>query len=120
MWPSGNEAMWYCFPMDPLDALTAAPRHHILLLENESVRILETRIEPGETVPLHTHRWPAAYYFLSRGDIVRRDDTGRITFDSRQSPPPSGPAAWSPPMGPHTLENVGRTVVHVVSVEVKG
>jgi hypothetical protein len=105
--------------MDPLDAVLAAPEFHRVLLENDSVRVLETKIEPGQTVPLHTHRWPAACYFLSRGDIVRRDSTGRVEFDSRTAPPQSGPAAWLRPLGPHTLENVGRTLVHVVSVELK-
>lgn len=104
---------------DRLDALLAAPHFHLLLLENHSVRILETRIEPGQTVPLHTHRWPAACYFLSRGDIVRRDADGRIEFDSRTAPPPPGPATWLPPLGPHTLENVGPTLVHVISIELK-
>ena len=106
-------------PLDPLDAILAAPEFHRLLLENEHIRMLETRIEPGQTVPLHTHRWPAACYFLGRGDIVRRDGQGRVEFDSRTAPPATGPAAWLPPLGPHTLENVGKTVVHVVSVEVK-
>jgi len=44
----------------PLDALTTTPDFHRLLLENESVRMIETRVEPGETVPLHTHCWPCA------------------------------------------------------------
>lgn len=30
-----------------------------------------------------------------------------------------GTAAWSPALGPHTLENVGATTIHVVSVEIK-
>jgi hypothetical protein len=34
---------------DELDALIAAPRHHLLLMENESVRVLDTRVPPGET-----------------------------------------------------------------------
>src|SRR5258707_9605126 len=98
-------------PMHPpwprhLDALAAAPAHPRLLLENDSVRILETRIEPGETVPLHTHEWPAAYYVLAYGDLVRRDEHGRVTFDSRQAPGGAQPggALWMPPLGPHTLE----------------
>ena len=29
------------------------------MFENDRVRVLEVRIAPGETVPVHTHRWPA-------------------------------------------------------------
>lgn len=104
-----------------LDALAADPQHHRLLLENDQVRVLDTRIEPGQKTRLHTHRWPAAHYILSAGHFVRRDDTGAVTFDSRQSPRPlsAGESAWSPPLGPHTLENVGDTSIRVISVEVK-
>jgi hypothetical protein len=45
---------------DELDALQAAPGYHVLLFENESVRVLDTRVRQGQMVPLHTHRWPAA------------------------------------------------------------
>lgn len=104
-----------------LDALSAAPEHHRLLLENEAVRVLETRIEPGETVRLHTHRWPAAYYILSAGDFVRRDENGAVLLDTRltASRPQAGQAVWSAPLGPHTMENVGATAIHVISVEVR-
>lgn len=104
-----------------LDALLAAPEHHRLLLENDAVRVLETRIGPGETVPLHSHRWPAAYYILSAGDFVRRDERGGVLQDTRQSTTrlQPGEAVWSPPLAPHTLENVGTGPIHVISVEVK-
>lgn len=104
-----------------LDAVVAAPAFHALLLENDAVRVLDTRIEPGQIVPLHTHRWPAAYYVLSVGDFVRRDEHGRVTLDTRATPTGlrPGTAVWSPALGPHTLENVGATTIHVVSVEVK-
>src|SRR5215471_16271236 len=105
-----------------LDAVVAAPEHHRILLDNPSVRVLETKIEPGETVSLHTHRWPAAYYFLATGDFVRRDEAGAVVVDSRlaQRRVEAGEAVWSPPLGPHTLENVGPTTIHVISVEIKG
>ncbi|MBX3353932.1 MAG: hypothetical protein KF684_13455 [Phycisphaeraceae bacterium] len=104
-----------------LDAVVAAPRHHRLLLENDRVRVLDTIINPGEVVPLHTHRWPAAYYILSSGDFVRRDASGVVTLDSRELSEQAAPgsALWSSALGPHTLENVGQSVIHVISVEVK-
>lgn len=104
-----------------LDALIAAPQHHKLLLENEQVRVLETKIEPGGITRLHTHQWPATFYILAFSDFIRRDEHNQVTLDTRQSPtkPQPGQATWSPPLGPHTLENVGTTPLHVISVEIK-
>jgi hypothetical protein len=84
--------------------------------------VLETRIAPGEIVKLHTHRWPAVHYFLAPGDIVRRDQHGVVEIDTRQTrrAPDPTQAVWSAPLGPHTLENVGSTPMHVITVEVKG
>ncbi|MFN8219744.1 MAG: hypothetical protein U0S12_06380 [Fimbriimonadales bacterium] len=31
----------------------------------------------------------------------------------------AGFSMWSPPLGPHTLENVGEGPIHIISVEVK-
>jgi quercetin dioxygenase-like cupin family protein len=67
---------------ESLDALAAAPGNHSLLLENEHVRVLDTRIKAGERTPVHTHRWPAALYVLSWSDFVRYDDQGRVLANS--------------------------------------
>ena len=105
---------------EELDALVAAPRHHRVLLENEQVRVLDTQIAPGETVPLHTHRWPAVHQVMSWSDFVRRDGQGAVQVDTRGKPAmAAGTALWSGPLGPHTLENVGSAELHVVSVELK-
>lgn len=105
-----------------LDALVASPEYHRLAMENESVRVLETRIEPGETVALHTHCWPAAYYVLSWSDFIRRDEHGEIMLDTRAANVAyePGQSIWAAPMGPHTVENVGAQPLHIISVELKG
>jgi hypothetical protein len=103
-----------------LDALCAAPAHHTLLLENEAVRVLDTCVLPGETVPLHTHRWPSTLYIVSWSDFVRRDAGGAVVMDSRgKTRMAEGSAVWSGPLGPHTLENVGDAELRVISVEIK-
>jgi hypothetical protein len=103
-----------------LDALTAAPEHHTLLFENEHVRTLETRIRPGDLVPLHTHRWPSVLHVLAWSDCVRRDAEGRVVMDSRLSGAGAPPAVlWSPALPPHSLENVGSMEMRIVSVELK-
>ena len=106
---------------DSLDALVAAPLHHTLLLENAQVRVLDTRIAPGQTVPVHTHRWSSVLYVLGWSDFVRRDDTGRVVVDTRTTPSLSAPqtALWSGPLAPHSLENVGQAEIHIISVELK-
>lgn len=106
--------------LDPLDAVVAAPRFHRVLLENESVRVLDTVVSPGETVPLHTHCSPAVLYILSWSDCVRRDAGGSVTMDSRNLLTPApGSALWSGPLPPHTLENVGQTELRVIAFEQK-
>ena len=106
---------------DTLDALVAAPENHRLLFENESVRVLDTVIAPGQVTPLHTHRWPSALYILSWSEFIRRDADGAVLLDSGQLPAiASGTALWSPPLPAHTLENAGTTVLRTIAVELKG
>ena len=109
-----SDAIWSA----ELDALVAAPKQHRLLLENDRVRVLDTEIAPGERTPVHTHRWSAVHYIVSWSDFVRRDPDGAILVDTRGREPMSG-ALWGPPLGPHSLENVGSRPLRVISVEVK-
>ena len=110
----------WSWPED-LDALHAAPGHHTLMMENEQVRVLDTRVGPGETVPLHTHRWPCALFIKSWSDFVRRDRDGVVVADSRElGPVPNEQVLWCGPLGPHTLENVGDQDLWMVAVEQKG
>ena len=106
---------------DALDALVAAPDHHSLLLENDRVRVLDVRVESGDTVPVHTHRWPGVQYLVGSADFVRRDGDGELLVDSRalESPIEAPLAMWSAPLPPHTLENVGDGVIHAIVIELK-
>ncbi len=47
------------------DARIKAPDHHSVLLDNGKVRVLDTKVEPGQRTPIHAHEWPAALYVLS-------------------------------------------------------
>ena len=106
---------------DSLDALVAAADFHRLVLENEHVRVLETRIGPGDTVPLHTHRWPSILYVLSTAHFVRRDGEGELLTDTRATDklPEQGSAVWTAGMPPHTFENVDGSEIRLLNVELK-
>lgn len=48
-----------------LDAMTAAPDHHEALMENDQVRVLDTRLGSGERASVHAHHWPATLYVIA-------------------------------------------------------
>jgi hypothetical protein len=106
---------------DSLDALVAAPDHHQLLLEDDRVRVLHTHIPAGDVVPLHTHRWGGVANVLSFSHFIRRDEKGKILFDSRSAgdPPRTPFAQWMPSLPPHTVENLGPSEMSVIIVEIK-
>lgn len=107
---------------DSLDALSAAPGNHSALFENEWVRVVQTRILPGQKVPVHTHRWPSVLFILSWSDFVRSDPQGHVVLDTRQGMevPKLNAPSWLGPLPPHSVENVGPAEINTVQVELKG
>jgi len=118
--PNPNNWPWLD-SLDALDALVAAPAHHRLLLEDQRMRVIHTRIAAGDIVPLHTHRWGGVAYLESWSHFIRRDERGEILFDSRQArTTPNFPCAqWREPLPPHTVENLGPLEISIVLIELK-
>jgi quercetin dioxygenase-like cupin family protein len=89
-------------------------KHCRVIAENEHVRVLEFTLPPGEKDAPHTH--PAGVYVVT--------SPGKMKVM-----PASGPAeiweskpretAWMEPEGLHGSENVGKTTISFVLVEVK-
>jgi hypothetical protein len=106
---------------EELDALRAASKTHSLVFENDRVRVLEVRIAPGETVPVHTHRWQSVIHRQSGGHYIRRDGQGNVLHDTREdSAPPKTPVAvWTDRLPPHSVENVGEEEIRLFTVELK-
>ena len=107
--------------LHPLDAMSVALQHHQVLLENDRVRVLDTRLGPGERTPVHTHQWPGVLYILSWSDFVRYDPEGNVLLDSRTiaAKPPVGASLWSAPLVPHYVQNIGDRELRVIAVELK-
>lgn len=106
---------------DHLDALVAAPGNHTLLFENERVRVVQTRILPGDSTPVHTHRWPSVLFVFAGSDLVRFDERGNVLMDRREA----GEAlklhapVWQEALPPHSVKNVGGAEFRGVQVELK-
>jgi hypothetical protein len=93
-----------------LDALTAAPGNHQVLLKNDCVRVLLTTIPTGATTPAHTHRWPSVEYVITATDFVHRDPGGNVLLDTLAAgtKPNKSDVLWSDPF-PHTRSRTSAT-----------
>lgn len=115
---AGNPADW---PTE-LDAVIAAPNNHIILLENDKVRVLEVTLQPGEIEAVHHHRWPSVLYIMEAGDFTDADGDGNLIMDSRKLPEPlQFPLTmYKNPEAPHTVTNLSKTKpIRLIRVEMK-
>ena len=105
---------------DDLDGVVAAPAHHVVLFENDAVRVLETTIRSGDVTPLHTHLTPTVSYVVSGSHLLRRDQDERTLLDTRTDPDFVMPRVlYSAGLPPHTLENPGPSDLVIIGVELK-
>lgn len=115
---TGDPATW---PREK-DAVAAAPKNHKVLLENDSVRVLDVTVAPGEVEPVHSHRWRSVLHITEAGDFIDRDAQGKIIFDTRtlKTPLKLPLTMWKDPEAPHSVENLSKTTtLHLVRVELK-
>ena len=96
------------------DVMTAAKSAYNLLLENDSVRVLEVRLKPGQKAPMHNHPNHHVVY-------VNKDARFKLSFPDGKDAVfdlKAGQVLWLE-AGPHETENVGTTDGHNLVVEVK-
>src|SRR5580698_6447627 len=70
---------------DSMDAVSAAPKNHKVLYEDERVRILEVTVEPGEKENMHYHRWPSVLIVDSPEKKKEYTSDGKVTFTYKPS-----------------------------------
>ena len=101
--------------MSPIsDVLKAAGNAYRLLMENEKVRVLDIRLQPGEKAPMHNHPGDHVVYVL-------KDAKFRLTFPDGQSGEfdlKAGQTLWMD-AGSHATENIGVSEGHNLVVELK-
>lgn len=113
---SSDPATW-----DPaLDAVTAAPRNHTVLYEDDVIRVLAVSVAPGETEHPHHHRWPSVMVFDRTAKI--RDFNG-ATGEEKVIPPredqPMPLTIRFPPQPLHYVQNCDTRPIHATRIEFK-
>lgn len=96
------------------DVVKVAPEHNKIILENADVRVIENTLAPGEKDATHTHAsgW---YYVKTPGTMKIVFADGKVaTWEAKE-----GEGGWLQIKAPHTAENVGKTTLVYVLVEVK-
>ena len=84
-----------------------------VLLENECVRVQFHDAAVGETIPMHSHPNYVVYTMRPFKARIRLKD-GTVRISERKG----GEAYWNPPIT-HSVENLGRTPIHNLIVELK-
>src|SRR5437016_6225687 len=103
---------------DPkLDAVAAAPGNHRVLYEDDVIRVLSVTVEPGETEPVHHHRWPSVFV-LDRFVKLRNFDGNGRDIPLPVPEKPEYPIVLKlPPKLPHAIRNEDKTLCHGTRIE---
>ncbi len=95
-----------------LDPARTNPQHYKVVFENERVRVLEYRDEPGDSTTPHGHPDSVMYTLSS---FRRRLVAGEV---EREVSLEAGTVGWLPAQQHHG-ENIGDTPTHAIFVELK-
>ena len=96
------------------DVLAAAANAYGLLLENNRVRVMEIRLNPGQKAPMHNHPNDHVIY-------VENDARFKLSFPDGKSSVfelKAGQTLWLE-AGSHETENVGTTEARNIVIELK-
>jgi mannose-6-phosphate isomerase-like protein (cupin superfamily) len=95
------------------DPTKVDPKHYKVLLDNAHLRIDDVMIKPGEKTPMHSHPGYAVYA-LTGGNVKFTYPDGK----TRTVKVKAGQAIWRDGET-HTSENIGKSDLHVIDIELK-
>jgi len=98
----------------PIDPVSMSPNLYKVILENEQVRVVEYLLKPGQRDEWHTH--PPKVSYVVEGGTLRITLKDGKSFVAEEK---AGAASWMATLGLHFAENIGKTPVKIVLVEVK-
>jgi len=85
-------------------------------LENDRVRVFRVTLEPGQSLPMHTHEVPGLSIALNAGEI-------EVTTQGKAQPDrtsrPAADLSWRAGPVTHSVKNVGKTRFEALDIEFK-
>ena len=96
------------------DAVKVAPHNFTVLLENESVRVLDFHSKSGDKIAMHSHPAYVTYSLSGSGKTIFTSPDGKTT----EQPAKTGQVRWHD-AETHATEYVGAGGAHVLLVELK-
>lgn|SRR5215472_8008944 len=87
-----------------------------ILVDNEKVKVVRWRLQPGEGSPVHTHSLDHVYVVVHGSKIREVTSKDKVKDDEQET----GRTAFSPARGKtHSFTNVGHEPYEMVSIELK-
>ena len=99
---------------EEIDPVVVSPSQFEVLIENDHVRVVRYRLNPGENDEWHTH--PAKVSVVVTGGTLLITTVDGESFEVMDE---SGSASWMTSLGEHSAKNVGDTPVQIILIEVK-
>jgi beta-alanine degradation protein BauB len=96
------------------DVMTVGENGYNLLMENDRVRVMEVRLQPGQTSPMHNHPSDHVVYVLKGANLkLSFPDATTAEFTLAE-----GQVLWIE-AGPHETQNIGSGDAHNLVIELK-
>ena len=96
-----------------MDPVKLSPHLYSVRFENDRVRVLEYRLKPGASEPMHSHP-PGIVFALADATVKTTLPDG----SSSDHPSHSGDVTWRDAVT-HSAENVGTSEAHYYAVELR-
>jgi beta-alanine degradation protein BauB len=94
--------------------VAGGPETHKVVLDNDEVRMLDARLQPGQKVAMHSHP-PNTVYYMTDCKLKVTAPDGKTQI----AEPKAATAIWRGGETKHAVENVGTAECHLVQTELK-
>jgi quercetin dioxygenase-like cupin family protein len=95
------------------DAAKVNPKTIKVKLDNEKVRVFEATLHPGDKEQMHSH--PSSIIYVLSGGVARSHSPDGTTKEATYK---AGDVIYRDPLT-HWAENIGKTTIHLIVVELK-